>query len=72
VTYKRIRKAGGKIISQDEANFEAWAIEQPNLTSCVFCPWTFKGTVAEGTIAFAEHRAAEHSDIPFAKKRRRR
>jgi homospermidine synthase len=72
VSYTRLRKQGGKIVSQDELDFDAWAAQQPSLTSCFWCPWTFTGSVEEGTVAFAAHRGEAHADMPLRKSKRRK
>lgn len=56
-----IEKTEPKSADELRADREWLRDQQPLLTACVFCDWTFAGTVGEGRRAALEHRVVEHS-----------
>lgn len=50
---------------------QEWRDEQPLVTRCAFCPWSFEGTAGEGREAAVEHRAV-HAQVISAARRERR
>lgn len=61
--------AGGHTAATMKATLHEWADQQPTITRCAFCPWTYQGTAQDGRLLAAGHRRAHH---PEAKPTRRR
>ena len=68
---KALGSDGGKTAAQMTADHAAWRDDQPILTLCGFCDWTFKGTAAEGRDAAAAHRSHKHPDAKPVRRRRK-
>lgn len=61
-------KGGGKSAAEMRAE---WLEGMSMRFSCVFCPWTFEGGLAEGRSQAREHRASAHPEIPPYRRPRR-
>lgn len=65
-----VLKNGEKAERVQHLSHREWGQEQPAVSRCGLCGWTFSGTAAEGREAFAKHRAEKHADLPTRPKAR--
>jgi len=50
-------------VASYEKAFQEWAAEQPTITGCTLCPWTYEGSAVEGQAASREHRLAHAAEF---------
>lgn len=64
-------KGGGRSLTDMRAEHLAQLDGQPCVTRCLFCPWTYTGTVLEGRELAKGHRRVHHPDAVSSRNRKR-
>jgi hypothetical protein len=62
VTRRRPCPPVRKLVSEMNAEHQAWCDAQPAVTVCAWCDWTFEGSAGDGRDAFVAHRSEAHPD----------
>jgi hypothetical protein len=62
---------GGRKVSKLQIKFEERMQESEAVFRCAYCRWKWKGVVAQGRVAAAEHRAKKHPEIQPKRRKRR-